>query len=513
MTPRPDVEQPRPFFESVPGAAPAGRRLLLISYVFPPTQASGSLRWQKLSQYLAERDWFVDVITLDPSCVPSPDSDRLGDLPRGTRVFGVPSPALRIEQGISSAWQSYRRLRSRNAGGGMPASMTRADHGLPGTAASRATDRSGSVGRRDVRWGLRSSRGLIRAYSAWLHYARDGRWARDAAALALRVFEPGVHEAVASSGPPHMTHEAGRRLSRTTGLPFIMDMRDAWSLAERLDEDVASPLWLKLAAHHERRAVAQAAVIVTNTEPFRRAMCRTHPAMSDRVITVMNGSDEGPVPASRAGTRFLLAYAGAIYLDRDPRVLFRAAARVIGELNLTPADFGIAFIGGVNRYGRVPVTQIAEEEGLLGFVSIGPSRPHREALEFLAEATMLVSLPQDSDLAIPAKIFEYMRFDAWILALATAESATGLLLRESGADVVAPHDVERMTAVLRERVLQHRQGIRPARIATNGRYSRRGQAEVLLNAIASCATRARPPESPKTRARCSETVDSARSTP
>src|SRR5439155_18443549 len=142
------------------------------------------------------------------------------------------------------------------------------------------------------------------------------------------------------------------------------------------------------------------------------------------------------------------------------------------ELALTPEQFGIAFIGGVNRYGATPVREMAAEEGIGDFVSIGPARPHREAMEFLSQATMLVSLPQDSDLAIPAKIFEYMRFDAWILALATAESATGLVLRESGADVVAPHDIERLTSVLRTRFDQYRRGMRPSRIATNGRFSR-----------------------------------------
>lgn len=487
MKQRSDFEHGRPFYESS-GSAPAGRRLLLISYFFPPAQASGSLRWQKLSHYAAERGWSVDVITLDPSCVASPDFDRLADLPRGARVYGVPSPTLRIDQGISAAWQSYRRMRSRYSAA--RAAITPSDVATPATAAA---DRPSSLGRKEVRWGLGGSRGFIRAYSAWLHYARGLRWARDAAALALRVFEPGVHGAVVTSGPPHMTHEAGRLLSRMTGIPFVMDMRDPWSLVERLPEEVASPLWLQLAARHERRAVAQAALVVTNTEPFAIAMRRAHPAASGRVITVMNGSDEGPTPSARHGKRFVLAYAGEIYIDRDPRVLFRAAAPLIGELGLTPEDFGIAFIGDVHRYGKIPVSQMAQEEGISHFVSIGPPRPHREALEFLAEATMLVSLPQDSDLAIPAKIFEYMRFDAWMLALATAESATGLLLRESGADVVAPNDVERLTSVLRERFLQYRRGIRPTRIATNGRFSRRGQAEVLMEAIARCAARGHAP--------------------
>jgi glycosyltransferase involved in cell wall biosynthesis len=304
----------------------------------------------------------------------------------------------------------------------------------------------------------------------------------------LRLIEPGIHEAVITSGPPHMAHEAGRLAARETGLPFVMDMRDPWTLVERLIEDVASPVWLRFASRYERRAVGQASLVVTNTEPFRRAMCRVYPEAADRVITVMNGCDEGPVPPSRHGPRFTLVYAGTIYLDRDPRILFRAAARLIAELTLTPADFGIHVLGYIDR-GTVPISQIASEEGLDGFVTIESQRPHRETLELLAQATMLVSLPQDSDLAIPAKIFEYLRFDAWVLVLATRDSAPGLLFEYSGADVVAPNDLERMVAVLRERFLQYRQGTRPTRIARDGRFSRRGQAGILLDAITKCTTR------------------------
>jgi glycosyltransferase involved in cell wall biosynthesis len=213
------------------------------------------------------------------------------------------------------------------------------------------------------------------------------------------------------------------------------------------------------------------------------------------VITVMNGSDEGPLPPTRHDDRFVIAYAGAIYLDRDPRILFRAVARLIDELELTPQAIGLEFIGHVDRYGAVPVSDIAREEGLAEFVSIQPPRPHRAALEFLARATVLVSLPQDNDLAIPAKIFEYVRFDAWVLVMATPESATGLLLRDSGVDVVAPGDLEEIVRRLRTHFLAHHRGIRPTRVVSDGRFSRRTQAESLLDAIAGLrvADRRRPP--------------------
>jgi hypothetical protein len=468
---------PRPYFGPSEVPAPSGPRLLLITRAFPPANSIGALRWQKLSAYVAERGWGLDVVTVDPSCLPFTDPSRLADLPTGTRAYGVPTTVPWLERVTRAVWKAYRRFRPR------PEQRTqRADAVAPNSR----TETSESLSRAELQWTWRNPREFLRAYFAWLEYVRIGRWARDAAALALQVIEPGVHEAVISSGPPHMAHEAGRRVSRTTGLPFVMDMRDPWSVAPHLPEDVASPVWYRLAGRYERRAVSHAALVVANTDPLRLAMCDRYPEARDRLITVMNGCDADPLPPSRHGKRFTIAYAGGIYIGRDPRPLFRAAARVIGELALEPTDFGIEFLGHVEHYGSTLVSDIAREEGVERFVTLEPPRPRKAALEFLARATMLVSLPQDGDMQLPAKIFEYLRFDAWVLALATHDSATGLLLRGSGADVVGPDDVDGIFRVLRDRYAQYRSGIRPRRIARDGRFSRRAQAERLLDAIEAC---------------------------
>jgi hypothetical protein len=475
--------RPRPYFGPSETPTLAGPRLLLITRAFPPANSIGALRWQKLSAYVAERGWGLDVVTLDPSCLPSTDPSRLADLPAGARAYGVPTTVPWIERATRAAWKMYRWFRPHR-------------DQRPGSAGAvapnPATAAIDSLGREQVRWTWKSPREFIRAYFAWLEYARIGRWARDAAALALQIIEPGIHEAVISSGPPHMAHEAGRLVSRRTGLPFVMDMRDPWTLARRLPEHVASPMWYRLADRYERRAVSHAALVVANTEPSRLAMCDRYPEARGRLITVMNGCDADPLPPSCHGKRFIIGYAGGIYIDRDPRPLFRAAARVIGELALEPTDFGIEFVGHVERYGSTLVSEIAREEGVERFVTLEPPRPRKAALEFLTRATMLVSLPQDGDM-LPAKIFEYLRFDAWVLALATHDSATGVLLRGSGADVVAPDDVDGIVAVLRDRFAQHRTGIRPRRLARDGRFSRRAQAERLLDAIEACTGGARTP--------------------
>ena len=97
-----------------------------------------------------------------------------------------------------------------------------------------------------------------------------------------------------------------------------------------------------------------------------------------------------------------------------------------------------------------------------------------------------MSLPQDSDKAIPSKIFEHMLFDAWILALADRVSATEVLLRGSVADVVVLRDVDGITAVLATLYREYAAGCRPTRLAACGRFGRQHQARILFDAFERC---------------------------
>jgi hypothetical protein len=173
-----------------------------------------------------------------------------------------------------------------------------------------------------------------------------------------------------------------------------------------------------------------------------------------------------------------------IYVDRNPRILFRAASRLIREFDLGPADFGIEFIGQVAELNGVSLETIAAEEGVDDFVRLYPQVPRHEALEFLARAAILVNLPQNIDMCIPSKIFDYMRFNAWLLALSARGSAPELLLRDTSADLVEPDDLEGLVALLRTRYRQHLAGQRPSPIAAEAPHlSRRAQARHLFDMI------------------------------
>jgi len=478
----------RPFFCSPPTERIPKRRLLLLSYHFPPGTAVGALRWQKMASFAAARGWSIDGIVLDPSSLPSADRAQLEELPHGVRLFGVPRPVLVRDRMEHLIWRVYRWARPRRPPRESVSPASRLERGGDGRA------------RQPTIRGWANPAAWKRAYYAWCEHGRDGRWASEAAGLARELLREGSYDAILTCGPPHMVHSTGQRLGSEAGIPSVMDLRDPWSLVERVPDYYDSPVWFWLARRHERQAVAGASLVVMNSERAAQAMRQAYPDRADRIITIMNGCDDDePIPAPSSATRFLIVFAGSIYIDRNPRLLFRAAAQVVRQLDLTDREFRIEFVGNVGSVDPDDPTSllaVARAEGLAGYVSVSGFRPRRELAALLAEATVLVSLYQDSQMAIPSKIFQYMQYDAWVLTFAETGSATELLLRGSDADVVDPLDVDTLVHTLIRRYRQFATGQRPVRLARDHRFSRRAQATRLLDRLEALCPGARSPENP-----------------
>ncbi|HEV8411450.1 MAG TPA: oligosaccharide flippase family protein [Gemmatimonadaceae bacterium] len=463
-------------------------RLLLVTYHFPPDPAIGSLRWQKFARHAAARGWGVDVIMRHPDELHSPDQERIADLPPGVRVYGV-----RTRKSWLNRFENPL------------ARITRHLHVTPPPGSSTA--------RTDIRF-PRSVRDLARGYHAVVDHMHGQRWVRDATNAAALIIQRGSHRAVISSGPPHFAHDVARHTARDAELPFAMDMRDPWSMVQRLPESMASPVHLALTSSCEKRNVANAALVVANTARMREQLSAAHPHASSRIIAVPNGyDDDDPLDIRPSATPFTIAYAGTIYLDRDPTTLFQGAAQAISRLGLTPDDFRIEFMGDVEHFNGVSVAQIAADAGVGDFVRLHPARPRAAALDFLASAAVLIQLPQDSDNVIPAKLYEYMRFDAWIVLLTERASASGQLVANTDVDVVPPSDVAGIADVIVKRFEQFSRGLRGQRLTAHERFSRRAMAATFFDALeriaGSAAAEQAPPHFEQSRRRIAQPPDLA----
>jgi len=461
-----------PFFRTNE-CADSERRLLLISYFFSPINVVGSLRWDAMAKYIARHGWALDVVmvdptkgsSVDPASVTSIDAGRLAALPAGTTLYALPDRVSWTLATQRRLWKMVRPL-------------------VRGSSDGRAHEVTGDVPTAE---GTRGK--FLTGLMARQHYRQLMRWAHDAAHTGVAVARRQKPDVIVSSGPPHSAHEAARIVSLRTGVPWIMDMRDPWSSPENMPRVLAGPTWVRLTRRYESRCVEQACRVVANTEPARLDLCVRYPSLAAKFATVLNGADPLDIPDAVAPrpNRFTIRYAGNIYFGRDPGPLLEAVARVARDLELSPDAIGVEFLGG-GDLARTSIAAAAAQTGSSAFVTSLPARPRNEALEFLAGATMLVALPQYARLAIPAKVFEYVQFKAWLLVLADRDSATELLFRESGADLVEPNDVSGIAARIRCRYEQFRAGVRPNPLNADGRFDRSRQAEAMLRLLDVCSS-------------------------
>ena len=179
----------------------ARRRLLLISYHFPPIPVSGARRWEKLAHYVADRGWGMDVITQrEHPITAESDLARLKKLPSGIRIYGVPHPTLTLQCVEQTVWLFLRGRRQ----AGVTTATTKASTGGDGGTSSGAGS-SLSLAREHIQWSLHKPRGYFRAYWAWLDFAQGRAWGRPVEQLACEIVQPDVHFAVVNSGPPPPT--------------------------------------------------------------------------------------------------------------------------------------------------------------------------------------------------------------------------------------------------------------------------------------------------------------------
>lgn len=426
---------PQPLGEGESGAAVdrSRPRLLLLSYHFPPGPGTGGARWAKLWPLLRDRGWGLDVVTLDPACLADPEWDRLKRLPEGLRVYGAPQPRVWLERLEDVLGTLHGALEGRSGdgpGSAAPAPAGADDELLPGL-------RGVPVDAVRPLWS--SPRALLRAYWSRIDQARQRAWIRGALDRARQVVDPGLHRIVATTGPPHLTHAGGRVLAGETDLPLAIDFRDPWKVTEVLPEHLASPVWLGQAGREEPRCVERASLVVANTEALRARLVSEYPEAADRIIDVPNGWAPPIGTGVEPPERFVIAYAGAIYLDRNPRGLMKAVASLAGRRGLSPDELSLEFMGDMEALGPGLVA-MADQEGVGDHLRLHPQSPRDRARRFLSRASVLLSLPQSQTLAVPSKIFDYMTLPAWIVAQARPESATARMLEGTGADVVPPDD-------------------------------------------------------------------------
>jgi glycosyltransferase involved in cell wall biosynthesis len=294
-----------------------------------------------------------------------------------------------------------------------------------------------------------------------------------------------------STSSPVSAHLVGLLASRLTGLPWVADFRDAWTLNPE-----GEPLLGSASASLERRIVERAATLVVVDETIRlRGLEDGDP----RRVVIPNGVDPDDVPlADRARTRdaLTIAHVGMLYGARDVMPVLNALRRLVSSGTLDAAQIDLRLVGDVRLPPEADLSRLP--------VTVRGNVDHTEAVAEMAHADVLLLYQPAGWRASTGKIFEYLATGRPILCVAPLDSPAARLVTELGAGVcAAPDDADAIDDALRRLDAARRNGGLAAdetvRAEALRRYSRRELARRLAETLDAVAGAASGPAVPLSR--------------
>jgi glycosyltransferase involved in cell wall biosynthesis len=374
------------------------KKVLIITYYWPPSGGAGVQRWLKFAKYLPQTGIEPVILTVDPkyASYPQIDPDLLKDISPGLNVIYAISP--------TGIFKTYRKLTGREEipyGGFV-------NEGNPGL----------------LQQVLRFIRGNF-----FLPDARRG-WNRHALKAASKIIEDNNIDTVITTSPPHSTQLIGLKLKKQSGIQWIADLRDPWTdiyYTGKMFQTIPAK-WInrRLESIVLNNADRVIATCNTTRDVFRLKLQQSQ--SPEKITTITNGFDPDDfVYGKIVPVNFTVTYLGTFAGNYDIGVLIRAIDRfqTVGENDITLRFIGKADEKALNGLkGKIRVS-----------VELIPYVDHRKAMEYLsASAALLLVIPSDrkSNEMIPGKLFEYLVSRRPVIAIGPAESDAGKILIESG---------------------------------------------------------------------------------
>jgi glycosyl transferase family 4 len=444
------------------------RRLLVVTYHFPPSNVTGTFRLLGFVRHLEALGWTSTVVTVrHPEGDPT-DPALLARIPASTTVVRTPAPDV-----LKRLVALVPRGRPKTARPAVPA----------GEAPPPA--------RGAVDW---MSRLLV---------TPDPKigWIPFAARAAIRAGRASPPHAILSSGPPWSAHRAALRAARRLRAPWAADFRDPWATSPFVE--IPYPSLRRRNERLEAEVVREARLVLCNTDALERSFRDRYPGEPrDKFLVLTNGYDpeefDGVEPARPEPGKMRLLHPGVLYGKRDPRGLLAALCELRdGEPEVARA-LDVRFVGFL-REERFDMERVAAEWGLEGIVHGQGSVGHREALALMrgSDALLVLGLAGgEPESQVPAKVYEYFGADRFILSLSHPDGAIARILAQGGRPhrVVPFDDVAAIRAAIVDLHARWKRGELRAPDAATWKapvtpFTRRALAERLARSLESIVTR------------------------
>lgn len=364
---------------------PESKKVLIITYYWPPAGGPGVQRWLKFVKYLPDFD--IQPIVYIPENPTYPIIDQ-------NLVHEVSGETIVLQHKIFEPYQLASFL-SKN---------------------KTKKISSGIIPNQKKQTGLDKVFLWVRGNL----FIPDARvfWVKPSVSYLEKYIADHNIDTIITSGPPHSLHLIGLQLKQKLNLKWFADFRDPWTTIGYHKSLRLSNYAAKKHKKLEHVVLNTADTIIVTSKTTKAEF----QAITNKPIAVItNGYDVEPVVNEPLDTLFSLAHIGSFLSERNPKILWECLQELIAEVSGFKSHLELKLIGAVSQEVLDAIAHYELNPYLknLGYVS------HAEAIAHQKKSQVLLLIEIDSEdtkSIIPGKLFEYMVSNRPIVAIGPRDS-------------------------------------------------------------------------------------------
>jgi len=371
------------------------KKVLIITYYWPPAGGPGVQRWLKFAKYLPE--FGVEPIIYTPENPSYPIEDK--SLQREV------SPDLKVIR--TKIWEPYQIAEKIN-----PKSR---DY------------KAGQFENSDKQSFLTKLSVFVRGN----FFIPDARkfWIKPSVKFLKNYIEENQIDAIITTGPPHSLHIIGLKLKqRNPNLKWVSDFRDPWTQISYHSELKLTGKAQKKHEKLEEKVLGSADVVIatsfTDAENYTKSGAK-------RVEIITNGFEESDFRIGKfVSNKFKITYSGGLEIARNPTVVWEALNELVLENGAFKTDFELEFYGNLS----LDVENSLKENNLTNYLIKKGYVSHKESIQGIknADLLLLTNFPDEKSKGIiPGKLFEYIATGNPVLAIGPGGGDVTQILSET----------------------------------------------------------------------------------
>lgn len=359
------------------------KKILIITYYWPPSGGAGVQRWLKFVKYLVKFGYTPHVYTPENPESPAIDNSLLED---------VPEEVVVIKKKIFEPYSFYKKF----------------------------TGKKGSVNASFLSEDKDSRKKISEKISIWIRgnfFIPDARvfWVRPSYKFLKKYIQRHNINVVVSTGPPHSMHLIAKKLKQNLNIKWIADFRDPWTNID-FYKDLRLTKWADKKHKKLELEVLQTAdkvVTVGNTIANELMLIS-----KKRVDVVTNGFDADDFEnfENIESDDFTIVHIGSINSDRNHEIFWKAISELILENTEFSKNLKIKFIGKLDYSVNESIHKykLDKKTEIISYI------PHNKIINYLFEAKALylpLNNTPNTKGVLSGKLFEYLAVNKPIIAI------------------------------------------------------------------------------------------------